>query len=86
MGCLVGSPARFPAAADAVKWVQSAPSRARDTESSTCVAGFNDLPNRLPPPGKDVPPFTITGLLTWYYGSLVLPLCVSDPGVGGGAP
>jgi TolB-like protein len=84
MGCLVGIPGRFANAAEAVRWVQTAPSRGRDTESAGCVAGFTDLPTRLPPEGSEVPSFMVHTMLSWYYSSLVLPLCVSDPAVGAG--
>jgi hypothetical protein len=48
------------------------------------VAGFTDLPTRLPPEGSEVPSFMVHTMLSWYYSSLVLPLCVSDPAVGAG--
>ena len=84
MGCLLSTPARFATGADAVKWVQTAPSRARDTESASCIAAFEEIPTRLPAGGLEAAPYAIIGLLTWYYGSLVLPLCVTDPAVGAG--
>ena len=84
MGCLVGTPGRFAGGAEAVHWVQVAPSRARESGGPACDAGFAELPSRLPPPGTDAAPFTVTGLLGWYYSTLVMPLCVADPAVGAG--
>jgi hypothetical protein len=81
MGCIVGQKGRFGTSAEAVKWVQTAPSRARDTTSSHCVSAFAELPSHLPPPGEPPAAFTITSMLSWYYGSLVMPLCAGDAGV-----
>ncbi len=84
MGCLLGTSGRFANAVEALCWVQTAPSRGRDTESAGGVAGFTDLPARLPPEGGEVPSFTVHSMLSGYYSGLVLPLCVSDPAVGAG--
>jgi len=80
LGCLVGRPARFPTPADALGWVQTAPTRARREHAATCAPAFEELPRRLNPPGA---PAAVDGarayeLLAWYYGALVAPLCVDD--------
>lgn len=80
LGCLVGTPARFATPEDAYTWVATAPSRARPENAAACRDAFEALPDRLQ--GARDPDGAWT-VLNWYYGQLVIPLCVTDPATGG---
>lgn len=87
LGCFTSTEARFATPQAAVDWVATAPSRARVENATACAPAFEQLPvnvNGISYDGKPLPMDADRAdrTLAWYYGNLVLPLCVTDPVTG----
>ncbi len=77
MGCVAGVAGRFADAAGAQVWVATSPARARPEYAAACQSAFAELPSHASGTMDD---------LTWYYGHLVMPLCVADDYFSSHAP
>lgn len=82
LGCLVGTPARFAAPADAFAWLTEANTRKRPeyADDERCVEGFERLPQEVYPPFNPSAPqdgARAIQVLGWYYLNLQGNLCVT---------
>jgi TolB-like protein len=80
MGCVIGSKGRFQHPGQAHAWIAAAKSRMRPENEKACADAWKALPQQVAnvPADGNWQSWQLSPLLTWYYGSLVFPLCVTE--------